>query len=459
MINDVFTKKEPIVPLRGIHLDVKGVPPTADRLCQLLHLFATARYNMVFIEWEDAFPWTVDKRFRSPTAYTATDIKRFCKEAAQLGLELVPLVQSLGHMETPLSIPDYKSLREVPDREDGLNPLAPGAATLVRNMVDDVLLLMPNVRYFHLGGDEAYTFGKNPATKAYMEKHGKGALYLQHMDPILDHLRQQGIRPILWHDMMNDWDDAALRKLAPKSDLMVWGYHGNPDTTQGHFKTAYIQNFHNHGIRLWGATAYKGSEGYDADITDPAMHTENAVAWVQVAQRFAFEGVIATGWSRYTVAKVQCNPIDASLDSLLHVAIILHDGHSPPDGMQRCMEVLERIGEKTRFLACQESMATLTKLRDRGWQHIRDARQLGVLARQQPRRTSAANPQLGGHALHGLQDVVNEAEQLEKEIHAAFDGCIEDIWLKEYLATRIDPLREELASLRQQDKRLRDAKP
>jgi hypothetical protein len=37
---------------------------------------------------------------------------------------VIPLVQSLGHMETPLRIEDYRALRELPHRCDGLNPLA-----------------------------------------------------------------------------------------------------------------------------------------------------------------------------------------------------------------------------------------------------------------------------------------------------------------------------------------------
>src|SRR5690606_39634017 len=56
-----------------------------------------------------------------------------------LKLELIPLVQCLGHMETPLSLPDYKHLRELPHDSYVLNPLAAGARELVQKMVDDVV--------------------------------------------------------------------------------------------------------------------------------------------------------------------------------------------------------------------------------------------------------------------------------------------------------------------------------
>ena len=69
---------------------------------------------------------------------------------------------------------NYRRLREVPHRADVLNPLAAGAGDLVRKMVDDVLSLCGPLRHFHLGGDEAWSFGTHPDTKAYIQRHGRG---------------------------------------------------------------------------------------------------------------------------------------------------------------------------------------------------------------------------------------------------------------------------------------------
>ena len=127
----LFRNDKPVVPQRGVHMYLAGLPPTPDRFVQLLKLFAAARYNVVVIEWDDSFPWTVDPRFRSPTAYTPEDIRRFSGNRAALGLELIPQVQCLGHMETPLGVPGYEHLREVPNTSSGLNPLNPKARELV----------------------------------------------------------------------------------------------------------------------------------------------------------------------------------------------------------------------------------------------------------------------------------------------------------------------------------------
>lgn len=443
-MDNIFQAGTPVLTKRGIHLDLKGVPPTPARMPGLLKIFAAMRYNVVLVEWEDSFPWTVNERFRSPTAYSPDDIAVFVETAAELGLELIPLIQCLGHMETPLSVPGYEHLRELPDIEAGLNPLAPGARELVQAMVDDVLALMPGVQHFHLGGDEARTFGRNPETRAYIEQHGKGALYLHHVEPILDALNTRGVRPILWHDMMIDWDSEALRSLAAKCDLMPWGYDGHPDTTNGHYKTAYIQRFHEHGFTLWGGTAYKGAKGYDADVPDISLHVANARAWVEIGQRFGFAGVVATGWSRYAVDTVQCNPIDSSLDSALMVAVTLHDGRPPEGGDAACVEALASLGEKERFEACRHVMATLARLKKEGWEKVQHARQVTVLGQRQPRRTSARNPKLGLHALLRLNAIVRKLDDLCGQARACFDGLVDPFWIDEYLATRVQPLRDEL---------------
>jgi len=445
--NELFRRERPVVPKRGVHLDLKGLPPTPDRLVGLLKLFAAARYNVVMVEWEDSFPWTVDERFRSPTAYTQDDVACFMRTAAELGMELIPLVQCLGHMENPLSVKGYEHLRELPDIEAGLNPLAPGARELIQRMVDDVLKLMPGTKHFHLGGDEARTFGLNTETKAYVEKYGKGKLYLHHVEPIIDALNRRGIRPILWHDMMIDWDSADLRALAAKCDLMPWGYRGHPDTTNHHYRTEYITRFCDHGFTLWGATAYKGAEGYDSDVPDLALHTENALAWVEVGQRFGFEGVVATAWSRYAVDTIQCNPIDASLDSMVTVAVILHDGQAPAGGVNACIEALDSVGEQKRFRACQAVMSDLARLRKEGWEKVQHARQVSVLGKMDPRRTSARNLRLGLHWLTGLNNVVRRLETVVSETRRCFDGLVDPIWIEEYLATRVEPLRVELGLL------------
>ena len=444
----------PAVAVRGIHLDLKGVPPTFERLLGLLPVIKAGGYNALLVEWEDMFPWTVDARFRCETAYTPDQVRSFAEESARLGLEIIPLVQCLGHMETPLSVADYRTLREIPYLANCLNPLAPGARELVERMVDDVLALLPEVRRFHLGGDEAWSFGKHPDTKAYIEKHGKHDLYLRHVEPLLDRLNGRGVRPILWSDMMHDWPAEGLRAIGRKTDLCPWGYGGHPDNFKYHSNSTTIARFSENGITLWGAAAYKGADGHSSDLVDVPKRQENALGWVDVARRYGLVGVFATAWSRYSTDRMQCEPIDGALDALLLVGACLHDGRAPEGGAEACLQELARLGERARFDECRTALEELKSARYWGWGEVQRLREQVTLETLDPRRREA------GMACEYLRDLRRHlgvgATGAVARARRAFAGCMAPIWIERYLADRLEPLWEELGSL---DARVRTLEP
>ena len=443
-IATLFQSNKPAIPLRVVQLDLKGMPPTPARLLSLLEVFAAARYNAIMVEWEDAFPWAVDERFRSETAYTPDQVAQFHATAEDLGLEIIPLVQCIGHTETPLSVAGYENLREVPYQSDVLNPLAPGARELIERMIDDVLERTPKVRYFHLGGDEARSLGTRPETRAYIEKHGKGALYLQHIEPILSKLNDRGIRPILWHDMMVDWEPEVLKALGRTADLIVWGYREHPDVTPHHYKTVNIERLKENGITLWGAGSYKGGDGLYVDLPDYEQRQSNAMDWVEIAQRYDFAGLVATGWSRASTHRVQRAPTDSALDCLLNVGVIFHDGKPPDAGRGACLAALSNIGERERFEACRAAMEKLAHARRTGWETVAVLREHIVMATLDARRRNGGKDLRSLGALHRtLLDGVAAGRDVRK----AFAELIEPIWVERYVAERIEPLREEFHAI------------
>ena len=442
-----FTASSAAFALRGVHLDLKGVPPTFERLLSLLDVFAAARYNVLLVEWEDSFPWTVDLRFRSETAYTPRQVRQFMQLAADKGLEVIPLVQCLGHMETPLSFPEYVPLREVPEHSDVLNPLASGAGELVRRMVDDVLTLCPNVRYFHLGGDEARTLGHHPDTRAFIERQGEDSLYLHHVQPLLDHLIDRNIRPILWHDMMIHWSAERLADLATRADLMVWGYRGHPDKVDpaSHYHRRHIDRLKECGLKLWCAGAFKkGGDKLDSDVTDFDARRANALAWTEIHQTLRFVGAVATGWSRSNTCSTQCCPMDSSLDSLVDLGHIFHDGRPMEGGAEGCAAFLDHIGEGSRLRQCRRTMMDLTRARAAAWENIIFLRELIITARQDPRRRHGSD--IAARQSY-LRRHIAEARVAGDSMRRVFADLIPAVWIDRYLDERIAPLDEELEQI------------
>lgn len=446
-----------------VHLDLKGLPPgpfdsrhgqdsnaSADvtppdsgRLLELPAIFAACGYNAILVEWEDAFPWTVDTRFRSQTCYSPRTVRAFVEQAGRFGLEIIPLVQCLGHMETILRLDDYAHLREQADRVDCLNPLADGACELVDALIEDVLELMPDVQHFHLGGDEAWAFATHPDTKAYAEQYGKDQLYLSHVQPLLDKLCSRGIRPLLWHDMMIDWNESLLRTLSDKADLVVWGYAGHPDHVDNFYGTRYVERFHKIGVPMWVAGAYKGADGQSRDRHILERRLENARAWMDLDARFGFRGVIATAWSRYSTHRVQNEPIDGNLDALVLVGQVLSGNTTATSHEKAVKDVLAPLGEYDRFVRCRDVLEQLQTHRDNMWLRLQETYENIAVAHVDPcRRDNALLQQQVSLCRESLAQLEQTAEQFTR----VFAGLVPDAWIREYVYVRLEPVRTLLES-------------
>ena len=123
--------------------------------------------------------------------------------------------------------------------------------------------------------------GTHAATKDFVARHGKAALYLRHVTPICEALRRRGVRPLLWDDMMRTWDPEELGALGANADLVVWGYEGDPSADSRYCET--LARYQAQGIKLWGATAYKGGDGMNGDVPRIEPREVNAAGWTESA--------------------------------------------------------------------------------------------------------------------------------------------------------------------------------
>jgi hexosaminidase len=390
MKSNLFDNHSGIVSGRGIHLDLKGLAPTFSRLLELVKLFKKLKFQTILVEWEDMFPWTCDQRMRNTHAYTEAEILEFAKICQACDLSIIPLVQSLGHAENVLRQPGNESLREMPNRTDVFHPLNPRAPELVRRMVEDVLNLIPNVDYVHLGGDEVYTLGKNPRTKNYLKQHGEAALYMLQLKPTMDLLKSKSIRPMLWHDEVVRWEDDQIRQFSKYADLVVWGYTGDPrDAQTYHFRLPHVEKLSALGCQLWGTTAYKGADGPKANLTNTLDREKATIGWTKLASKFELKGVFATGWSRYASGRIQVTPIDSALDSMVNTAAILYNGDVATDNLAVATKWLEEAGEGGIFNKLRTLLSKLTTHTDNSWNWVRELEEQVANLTVEPARSNS----------------------------------------------------------------------
>lgn len=452
----VYPSMTPAVSRRGVHLDLKGLPPTFDRLMALIEVFGQMRFNVVVVEWEDMFPWSFDPSLRHPSHYSVAQVTRFAERCGELGIEVIPLVQCLGHLEFVLQHDAYRELAECPEGADTLHPLRPGSADLVLCMVDDVLSLLPDVQHVHLGGDEAWSFGTHPDSQAYAEKFGQPSLYLQHVQPILDWLRLRGVRPLLWHDMMMDWPLASLRQIGRDADLVVWGYRGTPATGTHHHRVDVLKRMREAGVPMWGAAAYKGADGPFRDLPDQPARLLNHVGWLEVAAPFELKGLITTGWSRYASGRVQGEPIDACLPELAMASLVFYTGSWPDEGWRICDQILRESGELEASDRLRQHFELADAQRQEAWLVARQIKEQLAGIQVAPGQPSAGTNRILWDV---FLDRVKHVEEQSRLVPNLLEGLVCESFIDAYTRTWATALRIEADTLKARlaDVNLREA--
>lgn len=209
-------------PLIVFHMDFNSVEMKESYIKKWLNKIAAMGYNAVLWEVEGKVKWKTAPEAVSPDAFSKKTFKEILSYSRSLGLEPIPLLQTVGHAEYVLRNKKYFSFREVPERYDCYATEKPKVRKFIKTWIKEYLDLFGKIKYFHLGGDEAYAFAKSPKAAAEAKKIGKGKLYAEYMKDIAQPLLKRDIRPCIWDDMIFHYTD-ALQSI-PKS-FVIWDWN------------------------------------------------------------------------------------------------------------------------------------------------------------------------------------------------------------------------------------------
>jgi hypothetical protein len=222
-----MTDRAPL-PIRGVHIDCRAQMLRFERLRRVYEDLAACGFNTVLFEYEDRFPYRGDLRdISAPDALTRPQIRELNRLAADVGLQIMPMVQCLGHLEYVLRLPKLARLVE-PYRKTGGVPYAVcpsrrNATGLFREMAEQVLDLHPGIRRFHLGGDEVRLARDCTRCGPRIAADGVSRVLIDHYAACAEWLRDQGPDPVIWCDMVLAHPE-HLGDLRGRVTIMDWDY-------------------------------------------------------------------------------------------------------------------------------------------------------------------------------------------------------------------------------------------
>ena len=214
----------PSLRVRGFHVNFSALRHMGFKeALNVLESMARRNLNTVLFEYGDRYPYGRHQTICAGDALGRDQLQDLLAHARVLGIEPIPLHQCLGHVDFILRHDEYAHLREEEERRDQWCPLKPESFGLFRECVDDMIDAHPDIRYFHLGGDEARRLGHCPECAKVAEKHGVGRLYLDFVVRAIEYIKAQGLIPIIWDDMLCRHTE-VLDEVPRYAVIMYWEY-------------------------------------------------------------------------------------------------------------------------------------------------------------------------------------------------------------------------------------------
>ncbi len=150
----------PDIPVRAIHYDTKHHQDKREYVEHFIRDLAHYKINMLVWEWEDKFEYPSHPEIGAPGAFTMKEMQEMTRYAQEYHIQIVPLVQGLGHASYILKWPQYSHLREIPASNWEFCPRKDSTYALLNDLWQDAIEATPGSGYIHIGSDETYELGQ-----------------------------------------------------------------------------------------------------------------------------------------------------------------------------------------------------------------------------------------------------------------------------------------------------------
>ena len=308
----------PYVPQhRLVHLDLKGAPPTINYLKKVLSMSLDLGATGVLLEYEDMFPWTGRLAVAAATNhYTKAEVEDLLEHCKTIGLEVIPLVQTFGHLEFVLKHKEFAYLRDVAEMPESLCPCHNDTMAVVRDIIDQVMAIHRGAAMLHIGCDEVFHLGECSECLG----GSRTSIFTEHVVRVAQYASTvHKVKPIIWDDMLRNMLIEEMQPLASLVEPMVWVYAEDvyrfvPSYTWDRYAQVFPH--------MWTASAFKGAHGETLVVPDSKRHLTNNLNWINLMGQEepklegGFRGIVITGWQRYDHFAVLCELLPAGLPSL-----------------------------------------------------------------------------------------------------------------------------------------------
>ena len=295
---DIFQK--PQKELLSVMLDCsRNAMMNRERRFEFCRILAIMGYNAIMLYTEDTYLIEGEKYFGYQRAcITPDELRELDDYCDTIGLELIPCIQTLAHLNTFFYWPNSQKYRDCQD-------ILKVGDENVYELIDSMMAAMSNCvrsRQIHIGMDEAAMLGRGK----YLSQNGyvkSSELMRSHLARVREICAKYNYRPMMWSDMFftlnqkTSWyydkniriTEEIATIVPPELTLIYWDYYGIDESKYEHMFKQHC-NFHNEIAFAGGASCWYGL------IPLNRYSVNSARVALKVAEKYPMKFLIVTMW-------------------------------------------------------------------------------------------------------------------------------------------------------------------
>lgn len=229
---------EPDFSNRGLMLDIsRNRVYQIDTIKKIIDLLSDVKINQLQFNVEGNsyyYPNEKECYTKKDDYLTAEDIQELDQYCQRKNITLVGNQNSFGHMAYWLSLQKYHHLAECPDGfsyrwiensfSTTLNPQLEESYQFVISLYDQYFPAYSS-SLVNIGCDEPFELGLGKS-KELVAKEGKGKVYASFVCRLIDYLKKQGKKVMMWGDVIKE-NPEAFDYLSNDVIALEWGYDRN----------------------------------------------------------------------------------------------------------------------------------------------------------------------------------------------------------------------------------------
>jgi hexosaminidase len=300
----------PDMPVRAVHVDLKGIVPRFEYLLDLVDDWASHKINTLLVEYENHIPWPGHPLLEAENRWSNEQLARFLQRCRSRYIRVIPLQQSFGHLHYALKHEAYAHLREFAGYPSDICPSNGEAVSLLEERLHQIMDLHPDAGFVHLGCDETLHLNCCPRCRRQFGEDGKFRNYIHHVNRMAELVAERGFKPIIWDDMLRKMDDGDIARLHRDIAVAVWCYH-HKDAVHLELER-HLDRYEKLGLTLFGACCGSGADSHKGNLPNFRVRAQNISDWSKLGESRKLQGVFCTNWSRYSSIDAYCEPLPAT---------------------------------------------------------------------------------------------------------------------------------------------------